>query len=217
MVWFIFTRRKIQVNSKWIKIHHYKLRENIQFAYWPDVSGAGASKVNTEIRCCALDYRRTENLCSFHSYLFVCPDLCTSTVLPGGWFGSRLNHVNTINELDWSSCGTTPRPPPLQGFSVIVLLCNYWVHTLTNETHHGGKRTRVQHRRCENTLNGKVQYMHCIVLLYVIWYCNWFVYMYVYIFTCVQILFVLQIWCCLNESAISLKLCGVYKESQWNS
>lgn len=118
--------------------------------------------------------------------------------LPGGWFGSRLDHVNTINELDWSSCGTTPRPPPLQGFGVIVLLCNYWVHTLTNETHHGGKRTRVQHLRCENTLNGKIQYMPCIVLLYVIWYCNWFVYMYVYIFTYVQILFALQIWCCLS-------------------
>lgn len=35
VVWLLFTKRKIQVNTKQTKVRHYKPCENAQSAHWP--------------------------------------------------------------------------------------------------------------------------------------------------------------------------------------
>lgn len=57
-------RKKLQANSKRPIMHHYKLCENVQ-SHWPDVSGVGATEVNTRRRCWRL-LENLENKPSFH-------------------------------------------------------------------------------------------------------------------------------------------------------
>lgn len=47
MIWFLSAQKKIQMNSEQTKTRHYKPREKVQSAHWPDVSGAEATQVNT--------------------------------------------------------------------------------------------------------------------------------------------------------------------------
>lgn len=58
VVWFVFTQRKMELNSKWTNMHHRRPHLSIQSADWPDVSGTGVTKVKTGRRCCLLDYWR---------------------------------------------------------------------------------------------------------------------------------------------------------------
>lgn len=46
VVWFVYIQRNVQVNSKRNKKCHYKAHDNVHSAHWPDVSGAGATRVN---------------------------------------------------------------------------------------------------------------------------------------------------------------------------
>lgn len=41
-----FTQKKIQMNLKRAKMRHYKSREYVQSAHWPDVSGSRSNKIN---------------------------------------------------------------------------------------------------------------------------------------------------------------------------
>lgn len=50
LLWFNFF--SYSLNSKWIKLHHYKLQEMTESAYWPDTSRVGVINGNTERRCC---------------------------------------------------------------------------------------------------------------------------------------------------------------------
>lgn len=62
--WFGFcSHRKIQGNSNQTNMCYYKPSENVQSAYWPDVSGAGGIKVNTgkKVLCSGL----LENMSEF--------------------------------------------------------------------------------------------------------------------------------------------------------
>lgn len=84
----------------------------------------------------------------------------------GSWFESRSDHVHTMNDHHWSSYGTTPKPPPLNALSAVVLV-HTWVQLLCShlckQTSPKGKTPEFQfklnkHLSCENTLkesNGK--------------------------------------------------------------
>lgn len=69
---------------KCVKVHHYRLCENVLSAYWSGVSAAGTVKVNTRRRCCVVDD------CTFLWY----GD--NYTVNPGWWLFITSLHSHSI-------------------------------------------------------------------------------------------------------------------------
>lgn len=118
LLWFNFF--SYSLNSKWIKLHHYKPHEMTESAYWPDTSRVGV--INK--------YREKV----LHSYVSGKTVPCTSATLlylrmqslweaiyfqytPVSRVKLRLHHNLTINALIWRS-GTASRPPPTEGLGM---------------------------------------------------------------------------------------------------
>lgn len=81
MVWFLFTQNKIKAMSMRPKMCYYKMHENIQSAYWPDVSGVGNNKSNRKKVLCSRLVENMENLTLGFISIFGKLGLCMSMIL----------------------------------------------------------------------------------------------------------------------------------------